>query len=564
MKKLILFGIFLAIPALAASTFTTNFSLEKPADDDTSWGAAIRDSFDLIDTQMGTQQTSLNNHLNNLVSVHAASSISATAGALLCPSSTTVQAFLNCVDAAVGPVLTGGSVTIASAQTITGAKTFSALLTASGGLTLTGFGAGVLHSDGSGSITSSTIVNADVAAGAAIARTKLAAGTASHVLINDGSGVISSEAQLATTRGGSGVSNGGTLTWGSNNITLSTGGVTSLTLPASGTLATLAGTETLTNKTLSGNTASNFLNGAATITMPAATGTLATLAGSEVLTNKTVSRASNTMSGFTAAAVPTADGSGVLGAGVAPGSAGEVLTSTGSAWASSEILMSVSSKTADYTLVSTDDLILVDSSGGAFTLTLPAAASNTGKVFMIKKTDSTFATANAVTVDGNASETIDGSLTRTLNTQHEEYSIVSDGTNWRILTHKTSTPWASYSASTVGLGTTVSNEAEWRRVGANLETRGVIQVGTPTATEARIGLPTGVATFTTTITSANVLIGGGDRANTSPAHFEFTSNTGDTFIVPMVGRAKLNGNVAFQTNETFTWLVSVPIEGWTD
>ncbi len=47
-----------------------------------------------------------------------------------------------------------------------------------------------------------SIVNADVATGAAIARSKLASGTADHVLINDGSGVMSSEAALAISRGG--------------------------------------------------------------------------------------------------------------------------------------------------------------------------------------------------------------------------------------------------------------------------------------------------------------------------------------------------------------------------
>lgn len=50
----------------------------------------------------------------------------------------------------------------------------------------------------------SSIVNADIAAAAAIARTKLADGTADHVLINNGTGVMSSEAQLAITRGGTG------------------------------------------------------------------------------------------------------------------------------------------------------------------------------------------------------------------------------------------------------------------------------------------------------------------------------------------------------------------------
>ena len=48
------------------------------------------------------------------------------------------------------------------------------------------------------------IVDSDVSATAAIQRSKLASGTADHVLINDGSGVMSSEAQLANTRGGTG------------------------------------------------------------------------------------------------------------------------------------------------------------------------------------------------------------------------------------------------------------------------------------------------------------------------------------------------------------------------
>lgn len=51
------------------------------------------------------------------------------------------------------------------------------------------------------------IVNAHISAAAAITRTKLAAGTASHVLINDGSGDMSSEAQLSVLRGGTGLDN---------------------------------------------------------------------------------------------------------------------------------------------------------------------------------------------------------------------------------------------------------------------------------------------------------------------------------------------------------------------
>lgn len=53
-----------------------------------------------------------------------------------------------------------------------------------------------------GIMSAAALVNADVDATAAIARSKLASGTANHVLINDGSGVMSSEASLDETRGG--------------------------------------------------------------------------------------------------------------------------------------------------------------------------------------------------------------------------------------------------------------------------------------------------------------------------------------------------------------------------
>ena len=53
-----------------------------------------------------------------------------------------------------------------------------------------------------------SIVDANISASAAIARTKIASGTNNHVVINDGSGVLSSEAQLAVSRGGTGIGSG--------------------------------------------------------------------------------------------------------------------------------------------------------------------------------------------------------------------------------------------------------------------------------------------------------------------------------------------------------------------
>lgn len=54
----------------------------------------------------------------------------------------------------------------------------------------------------SASNTLSNILNASIGSAAAIARSKLAAGTASHVIINAGDGTFSSEATLAIARGG--------------------------------------------------------------------------------------------------------------------------------------------------------------------------------------------------------------------------------------------------------------------------------------------------------------------------------------------------------------------------
>lgn len=62
------------------------------------------------------------------------------------------------------------------------------------------------------------VVNADLSASAAIARSKIAAGTASHVVTNDGSGNLTSTASITVAQGGTGTN---TLT--ANNVILGNG-----------------------------------------------------------------------------------------------------------------------------------------------------------------------------------------------------------------------------------------------------------------------------------------------------------------------------------------------------
>lgn len=81
------------------------------------------------------------------------------------------------------------------------------------------------------------------------------------------------------------------------------------------------------------------------------------------------------------------------------------------------------------TLGTSHYMVLCDVSGGAFTVALPTAVGIEGRIFIIKKIDSS---ALAVTVDGNGTETIDGALTQVISTQHNSFTIHSDNANWRI------------------------------------------------------------------------------------------------------------------------------------
>lgn len=81
-------------------------------------------------------------------------------------------------------------------------------------------------------------------------------------------------------------------------------------------------------------------------------------------------------------------------------------------------------------VIGTDYTILCDATGGAVTMTLPAVANTTGMIIVMKKID---AGGNACTLDGNASETIDGATTKATSTQYGNFMIQSNGSAWYII-----------------------------------------------------------------------------------------------------------------------------------
>lgn len=105
------------------------------------------------------------------------------------------------------------------------------------------------------------------------------------------------------------------------------------------------------------------------------------------------------------------------------------IISTSAGTATPRIRSQVTTVTTTYTITSTDDLILADASGGAFTITLPTAVGIIGREYEIKKIDTSI---NAITIDADGSETIDRALTFDLELVDEVITIKTDGSNWFI------------------------------------------------------------------------------------------------------------------------------------
>jgi hypothetical protein len=87
-------------------------------------------------------------------------------------------------------------------------------------------------------------------------------------------------------------------------------------------------------------------------------------------------------------------------------------------------------KTGNYSVADSDYTVTVDCTGAARTMNLPSAVGHQGRIYVFKKID---ASANAMILDGNGSETIDGQLTISKTTQWDTVRIQSDGANWFII-----------------------------------------------------------------------------------------------------------------------------------
>jgi hypothetical protein len=415
-----------------------------------------------------------------------------------------------------------------------------------------------------------SIVNADIASGAAIARSKVASGTADHVLINDGSGNLSSEASLAVTRGGTGqtTANAGfaalsPMTTNGDLITRASGVPARLPIGVDGQVMTVvSGAPAWSDGGAGGSGELNMVtnpSGASDVTGWSTTGangpTVArtTTSGDLPLENQ-ISTALKLTSAITAGA----EASHYLATTLTPGEALknrkhkiDIYMRPGTNFIASEWTVSVYSGSTRMPL-STDSsgVTYLPNATGKFTTTFDADSSSS---YTLRFSRPVNAGGNAAVL--NVTSVIVGPGIQ------PQGAVVS--------------AWQSYTPTTQGFGTISDVVAYWRRVGSTIEIQGRFDTGSTTGSEARLYLPSGL---TASGGTSNTVIKGRwfrgiNSASARKAGTLFLNSTAgaggyllygsDDFTAAQYPYIALAGNSVFgSTNATFFHATGIEVDQW--
>lgn len=254
-----------------------------------------------------------------------------------------------------------------------------------------------------------------------------------------------------------------------------------------------------------------------------------------------------------------------------PTAAGKFLAATTagvSSWAYPYSRVSKAFADTPYTLLASDTHVDVDTSGGAVTVTVPAASStNSGQTVWIRKTTSDLTAVTLAT-----------GVSTTLNTIGEVVQIQSNGTAWAIINRHIDKRWTTFTP-TGSWSTNTTYTGAWRRVGDCAEIKvSVITSGAPTSATLTVNMPTGLV-----IDSAKLFMSGSEnisqigygnaRDNGTAAYLLAVLYNGDTgkmqpFVIDASGTYTSRGSLTqavpftFGNTDGLEFTCSMPISGW--
>jgi len=239
------------------------------------------------------------------------------------------------------------------------------------------------------------------------------------------------------------------------------------------------------------------------------TGTASNVTGTVAIANGGTGQTSQTAA-FDALAPTTTKGDIIASNGsdnvrVAVGSDGTFLkadsgAASGVSWASpAGANLAVRSVTTTDSPTTADDILTL--SGASFTVTLPTAVGNTGKILRLHHNGTSL--SQKYTLNTTGGQTIGGiaSGSYILTTKGEVLVIYSDGTNWQILEHKTATGENTWTPTFNGVSASSSVSGVWWREGKFFCMRAFASFDTVTTGTFRCTFPTGVALDTTNLGS---------------------------------------------------------------
>jgi hypothetical protein len=94
--------------------------------------------------------------------------------------------------------------------------------------------------------------------------------------------------------------------------------------------------------------------------------------------------------------------------------------------ANASVIYQIDTYAANMTISTSNEFVMLNASSGAKTVALPAADVNKGRLYIIKKTDSS---SNVVTISGS----VNGGTNYNLTAQNQSVRLISDGTTWQTV-----------------------------------------------------------------------------------------------------------------------------------